>query len=63
VASLIVTLATAGLTLFLNPAANAEFQRQLFRILQARAVSGLQERVFNGTFGDVIIYVQDMSAF
>src|SRR5207237_521746 len=44
-----------------NPAANHEFQRQLFRILQARAVSGLQERVFNGTFGDVIIYVQDVS--
>ena len=60
-ASLVVTLATASLTLVLNPAANHEFQRQLFRILQARAVSGLQERVFNGTFGDVIIYVQDVS--
>ena len=62
VASLIVTLATAGLTLFLNPAANGEFQRQLFRILQSRAVSGLQERVFNGTFGDLTIYVEDVSA-
>src|SRR5437660_2081399 len=60
-ASLVVTLATASLTLVLNPAANHEFQRQLFRILQARAVSGLEERVFNGTFGDVIIYVQDVS--
>src|SRR5882724_3942749 len=60
-ASLVVTLATASLTLVLNPAANHEFQRQLFRILQAGAVSGLQERVFNGTFGDVIIYVQDVS--
>jgi LPS export ABC transporter permease LptG len=61
VASLVVALATAGLTLVLNPVANHEFQRQLFRILQARAVSGLQERVFNGAFGDVIIYVQDVS--
>src|SRR5437899_6154867 len=60
-ASLVVALVTASLTLVLNPAANHEFQRQLFRILQARAVSGLQERVFNGTFGDVIIYVQDVS--
>jgi LPS export ABC transporter permease LptG len=60
--SAIVTLATAGLTLALSPAANREFQRQLFRILQARAVSGLQERVFSGAFGDVVIYVQDISA-
>ena len=60
-ASLLVTVATAGLTLVLNPAANREFQRQLFRILQARAVSGLQERVFNATFGDMTIYVEEVS--
>ena len=45
-ASLIVALITAGLTLVLNPMASREFQRQLFRILQAKAASGLQERVF-----------------
>src|SRR2546421_12840858 len=61
-ASLLIAGATAVLTLVVNPAANGEFQRQLFRILQARAVSGLQERVFNTTFGDVIIYVEDVSA-
>jgi len=60
--SAIVTLAAAGLTLALVPTANREFQRQLFRILQARAVSGLQERVFSGAFGDVVVYVQDISA-
>src|SRR4029077_19530351 len=60
-ASALITGAPAVLTLVVTPAANGEFQRQLFRILQARAVSGLQERVFNGTFGDVIIYVQDVS--
>jgi LPS export ABC transporter permease LptG len=58
----VVMLATAVLTLVVNPIANQEFQRQLFRILQARAVSGLAERVFNPTFGDVIIYVEDVSA-
>src|SRR3989442_731373 len=42
-ASIVVALATAGLTLGLNPVANLEFQRQLFRILQARAPTGLQE--------------------
>jgi LPS export ABC transporter permease LptG len=62
VVSLAVALVASGLTLALAPTANREFQRQLFRILQARAVSGLQERVFSGAFGDVVIYVQDISA-
>src|SRR5262249_47159717 len=61
-AAVVVTAATAVLTLVVNPLANEEFQRQLFRIFQSRAVSGLQERVFNATFGDVIIYVEDVSA-
>ncbi len=60
--ALVITGVTAGLTLAVNPLANREFQRQLFRIVQARAASGLQERVFNTTFGDVIIYVEDVSA-
>ncbi|HEU4369941.1 MAG TPA: LPS export ABC transporter permease LptG [Methylomirabilota bacterium] len=60
--ALVVMAATATLTLAVNPLANQEFQRQLFRILQARAVSGLVERVFNPTFGDIIIYVEDVSA-
>src|SRR6266478_8120623 len=61
VASLLIAGTTAVLTLVVNPAANGEFQRQLFRILQARAVSGLQERIFNSTFGDLTIYVEDVS--
>jgi LPS export ABC transporter permease LptG len=42
--------------------ANQEFQRQLFKIVQARVASGVAERVFNPTFGDVIIYVEEVSA-
>jgi LPS export ABC transporter permease LptG len=61
-AAVIVAGLTGILTLVINPIANEEFQRQLFRIFQSRALSGLQERVFNGTFGDVIIYVEDVSA-
>jgi len=57
----LVASVTAVLTLVVNPIASEEFQRQLFRILQTRAVSGVQERVFNATFGDVIIYVEDVS--
>jgi LPS export ABC transporter permease LptG len=61
-AALVVATVTAALTLVINPIANREFQRQLFRILQSKAVSGLQERVFNPTFGDVVVYVEDVSA-
>jgi len=60
--AVLVAMLTAALTLVINPLSNGVFQRQLFRILQARAVSGLSERVFNATFGDVIIYTEDVSA-
>lgn len=61
-AAVVVMAITAMLTLVVNPLANQEFQRQLFKILQTRATSGLAERVFNPVFGDVIIYVEDVSA-
>jgi LPS export ABC transporter permease LptG len=61
VAALAVTLVTAALTLVLNPLANREFQAQLFTILKTRAVAGLRERVFNTSFGDVVIYVEEIS--
>src|SRR5690348_17322291 len=59
--ALVIMTITAALTLVINPVANQEFQSQLFKILQARAASGLSERVFNATFGDVIIYVEEVS--
>ncbi|MBI1848323.1 MAG: LPS export ABC transporter permease LptG [Candidatus Rokubacteria bacterium] len=62
IAGVAVALATGALTLWVNPLANAEFQRQLYKILQTRAASGLKERVFNTTFGDVVIYVEEVSA-
>ncbi|MBI1736114.1 MAG: LPS export ABC transporter permease LptG [Candidatus Rokubacteria bacterium] len=62
IASLVVALVVGVLTLYVNPRANREFQGQLFRILQSRAVAGLRERVFNTTFGDVTIYVEDVTA-
>jgi LPS export ABC transporter permease LptG/LPS export ABC transporter permease LptF len=62
VASLIVTLASAALTLVMNPIANREFQRQVFRILQTKVASGLYERVFHEMFDGVMIYVEDVSA-
>ena len=61
-AGILVAAVSAALTLVVSPLANQEFSRQLFRILQTRAVTGLQERVFNASFGDVVIYVEDVSA-
>lgn len=62
VAAVLVAGASAAMTLVVSPRANQEFNRQLFRILQTRAVTGLQERVFNASFGDVVIYVERISA-
>jgi len=61
-ASTVIALVTASLTLVFNPIASQEFQRQLFRILRSHAVSALQERIFNTTFGSMTIYVEDVSA-
>jgi LPS export ABC transporter permease LptF/LPS export ABC transporter permease LptG len=61
VAAGLITGVTAALTLVLNPLASREFQAQLFKILQSRAASGLKERVFNTAFGDVILYVEEIT--
>jgi LPS export ABC transporter permease LptG len=61
-AGVLIALATAALTLVVDPLADAEFQRQLFEMLRTRAVSGIKERVFNTSFGNVVIYVEDISA-
>lgn len=62
IAALAVSLATGALTLVLGPLANRQFHLQLFKILQARAVSGLKERVFNTGFADMTTYVEEISA-
>src|SRR5262245_5255173 len=61
VASLAVALVGALFSTALAPLAGREFQRQLFKILKTRAVSGIKERVFNNTFPGITIYVEDVS--
>jgi len=61
-AGLAVATSTALLTLVVNPLASKEFQSQLFTILKTRAVTGLKERVFNTSFGDTVVYVEEISA-
>jgi LPS export ABC transporter permease LptG len=57
-----VVMVAGTLTIALGPPANRQFQTQLFKILQARATSGLKERVFNADFGDIVIYPEEISA-
>ena len=62
VGALVVTALTAALTLVVNPWSNNAFRWQLFKILQTRAATGIKERVFNTTFGQFVIYVEEVSA-
>jgi LPS export ABC transporter permease LptG/LPS export ABC transporter permease LptF len=57
----IVTLLIAWLTLVVGPWSSGAFQRQLFRILQSRATTGIKERTFSATFSQFVIYVDDIS--
>ncbi len=60
-AAVLVTLLIAWLTLAVSPWASAAFQRQLFKILQTRATTGLQERIFSAAFGQIVIYVEEVT--
>jgi len=62
VAGLGVTAVVVSLTLVVNPWASGAFHGQLFKILQARAAIGIQERTFSGAFGQVVLYVEEASA-
>ncbi|HEV8437870.1 MAG TPA: LPS export ABC transporter permease LptG [Methylomirabilota bacterium] len=60
-AGLLVTVLIGCLTLLVNPWATTEFQRQLFKILQTRATTGVQERTFSAAFGQLVIYVEEIT--
>jgi lipopolysaccharide export system permease protein len=57
----VVTLLIAWLTLAVGPWSSGAFQRQLFRILQSRASTGIKERTFSATFNQFVIYVDEVS--
>jgi LPS export ABC transporter permease LptG/LPS export ABC transporter permease LptF len=59
--SVIVTLLIAWLTLVVGPWSSGASQRQLFRILQSRASTGIKERIFSATFNQFVIYVDEVS--
>ena len=61
-AGIAITLLIAWLTLLVGPWSSGAFQRQLFRILQTRASTGIKERTFSATFNQFVIYVDEVSA-
>ncbi|MFQ5896645.1 MAG: LPS export ABC transporter permease LptF [Candidatus Methylomirabilia bacterium] len=61
-AALVVTGVTAVLTLAVAPWATGAFQRHLLKIVQARVATGIKERVFNTTFNQLVIYVDELTA-
>jgi LPS export ABC transporter permease LptG/LPS export ABC transporter permease LptF len=60
-AGIIASALIAWLTLVVNPWASAAFQRQIFRIMETQATTGIQERAFNSTFGRIVLYVEEVS--
>src|SRR5258708_2912787 len=60
-AGIIASALIAWLTLVVNPWASAAFQRQIFRILETQATTGIQERAFSSTFGRIVLYVEEVS--
>ena len=59
--AVLVTGLIMTLTLLVNPWAIGAFQAQLFRILQTRATTGIQERTFTGSFGQIVMYVEEIT--
>jgi LPS export ABC transporter permease LptG/LPS export ABC transporter permease LptF len=60
--AIVVTVLVAWLTLVIGPWSSGAFQRQLFRILQSRAATGIKERTFSAVFSPYVIYVEEVSA-
>src|SRR5258708_8086686 len=60
-AGVIASVFIAWLTLVVNPWASAAFQRQIFRILETQATTGIEQRAFSSTFGRIVLYVEEVS--
>jgi lipopolysaccharide export system permease protein len=54
------TLATACLTLFVEPAGNGAFRNQVFKIATSRASVGLKPTVFNDDFDGLVLYTSEI---
>ena len=59
--AVLAVLATFFLFVEAVPWGNLSFKQLVFQILQARASTGIKERVFNDAFGHFVIYVEEIS--
>jgi lipopolysaccharide export system permease protein len=60
--SIVLFLVTAVIANFLAPHATFAFKAQLFNMLKARAMVGLEQGVFSSTFDGMVIYVDKMNS-
>lgn len=57
--ALIACLITGSLTVLAGPAGNRAFRQQIFEMASTRAHIGIQARVFNDEFDDLVLYAND----
>jgi len=60
--SIVLFIVTSAIAHFLAPHAIFAFKAQLFNMLQARSIVGLEQGVFSSTFDGMVIYVDKMSS-
>jgi lipopolysaccharide export system permease protein len=60
--SIVLFFVTAVIAHFLAPRATFAFKVQLFNMLKARAMVGLEQGVFSSTFDGMVIYVDKMNS-
>ncbi len=56
-----VAAVTGGLMIEAVPRANYAFKSLIFEILRTQASVGIKERIFNDTFGNFVIYVEEIA--
>jgi lipopolysaccharide export system permease protein len=59
VLAVVASLITGALTLAAGPAGNHAFRQQIFQMASNRASIGIQARVFNDEFDDLVLYAND----
>jgi len=60
--SIVLFFVTAVIAHFLAPHATFAFKAQLFNMLKARAMVGLEQGIFSSTFDGMVIYVDKMNS-
>jgi lipopolysaccharide export system permease protein len=60
--AVVLFLVTGSIAHFIAPHANYAFKGQLFNMVKARAMVGLDQGVFSSTFDGIVIYVDRMSS-